>query len=118
MSTYNEFDNEAIEAALEAAGRHSDVFSVKASPNSDLSDTGEFEIHAQCIKVTVEDHKVCLSLPLGIGKVCLPIPVNIPNGTAAEACIKICTTLGIPTGVKVYVKVAGVTIISKKFGKC
>jgi hypothetical protein len=44
--------------------------------------------------------QTCLNLPLGIGKVCLPVPSSVPNGTAAEACIGICTTWKIPTCIR------------------
>jgi len=79
---------------------------------------GPLSIGAQCISVTTSNHQVCINLPLGIGKRCFTLPVNIPNGTVAKACLSICTTWGIPTGVKLSIVVAGVTIISQSFGKC
>jgi hypothetical protein len=119
MANYNEFNNDDIEHALAAARAHNETVGITNS-ESTLNHTmgGEYSVLAQCISVTVTNNKVCLNLPLGIGSVCLPIPFNIPNGTAAQACLTICTTWGIPTGVKVTVSVAGVTIVSKVFGKC
>ena len=115
-NTFHEFDDKKIHAALESARNHYaerlDATAVNAS------DDGHLSLAGGCISVTVENGKVCLNLPLGIGKYCLPIPSFIPDGTAAEACLSICTTFGIPTGVKVTISVAGKVIIQKSFGKC
>jgi hypothetical protein len=119
MTTYHEFDKKAVQGALDAAQAHNEMFGVsRVSHDMDISAGGDFLVAAECISVTVENNKVCLNLPLGFGKVCLPIPVSIPNGTAAKACLKICTTWGIPTGIKVTVEVGGIVIVSKTFGKC
>ena len=119
MTTYHEFDQEAIEAVLEAARNHHEEANLgKMTANSAAAADGHISFGATCISVTVEDGKVCLNLPLGIGKVCLPIPSIIPSGTAAEACLHICTTFGIPTGVRVTVSVAGKVIVQQSFGKC
>ncbi len=114
---YYEFDDKKIQDALDAAKNH---FSEVDAATVDLSKThvSDIEIAGGCISVTVENNKVCINLPLGFGKHCLPIPVSIPDGTAGEACIHICTTWGIPTGLKVTVKVGGVTVVSQTFGKC
>lgn len=119
MPTYHEFDSEAINHALAAAQAHNETFGLAAVDDKmSLHAGGEFAISAQCISVKVENHKICLSLPLGIGKVCLPLPISVPNGTAAQACLTICTTWGFPTGVKVTVSVLGHVIVSKSFGNC
>lgn len=114
---YYQFDEVAISKAVEAAQKAHEEHKLQAEFTS-LKNMGSLRMSVQCISVTVEDHKVCLNLPLGFGKVCLPIPISIGEGTAAEACIDICTTWGVPTGVKAYVKVAGVTVASQSFGKC
>tara|TARA_R110002095_G_scaffold192148_1_gene170000 strand:- start:171 stop:530 length:360 start_codon:yes stop_codon:yes gene_type:complete len=119
MTTYHEFDESQVNEAIESARNHfaeNDV--AKMNATSDISGHTHMLLSGGCIKVTVENGKVCLSLPLGIGKVCLPIPSSIPNGTAAQACLHICTTFGIPTGIKVTVSVAGITIVQQSFGKC
>ena len=119
MPTYHEFKAESVRQALGAAQAHNEAFGLKAlDENMNLLGGGEFAVLAECIKVTVEENKICLSLPLGIGKVCLPIPISIPNGTAAEACLDICTTWGIPTGIKVSVSALGHVIVEKSFGRC
>jgi len=119
MTTYHEFDEEAIEAVLEAARAHHDAAGLaKMTAGSPAATDGHISFGATCISVTVEDGKICLNLPLGIGKVCLPIPAIFPNGTAAEACLHICTTFGIPTGVRVTVSIAGKVIVQQSFGKC
>lgn len=68
--------------------------------------------------MVVDGGKICLELPLGLGRFCFPIPPVFPNGTAAQACLSICTTWGIPTGVRVTVSIAGNVILEKTFGKC
>ena len=119
MSDVYEFDDKAVQHALDAAAAHNETMGTMGSDGTpNIMHGGEYSALAECIEVTVGDHKVCLKLPLGIGKVCIPIPVSVPNGTLAKACLHICTTFGIPTGVKVTVSVGGVTIITKKFGKC
>lgn len=119
MTTYHEFDHDQINAAIESARAHfSENNLAKISATSDITGNTHMQLSGGCIKVTVENGKVCLSLPLGIGKICLPIPSVIPNGTAAQACLHICTTFGIPTGVEVNVSVAGVTVVKQSFGKC
>ena len=119
MSTYHEFDKAAIDAAIQSAQSHYDHGALRSKGASgDLADDGHLSIAASCVAVTVEDGKICLSLPLNIGKVCIPIPKIIPNGTAAEACLHICTYWGIPTGVKVTISVLGKVIVKKTFGKC
>ncbi|CUH78612.1 hypothetical protein [Tropicibacter naphthalenivorans] len=119
MTTYHEFDQAAIDEALETAHAHyADRKMLMTQQVQGLADSGHMALAAQCIKVTVEDGKVCLNLPLGIGKVCLPIPAKFPAGTVAQACLSICTTWGIPTGVRVSVEIAGITVVSQSFGKC
>lgn len=119
MATFHSFDDKAIEAALDAARAHYEAPAIEANRRElNPIDDGHLRVAAQCISVTVEDGKVCLNLPLGIGKFCFNIPSIIPNGTAAQACLDICTTWGIPTGVKVTISVAGKVILEKSFGKC
>jgi hypothetical protein len=112
------FDATIIDQSLEAAKRGSDTL-LRASASNEggvqLAD-GALKVSAQCISVTVSNGQVCLNLPLGIGNVCLPVPSWVPNGTAAKACLDICTKWGIPCGVEVTVSVAGQQIISKGFG--
>jgi hypothetical protein len=120
VASYHEFSDTAVQHAIDALAAHGKV---SASLGAQAGSThhlvsGEFSALAECISVTVNNNQICLNLPLGIGSVCLPIPISIPNGTAAQACLSICTTFGIPTGVSVTVSVAGQVIISKSFGKC
>lgn len=118
---YHEFDDDAVQQALDAARRrHEENDQVKTLSPSAQAPTGggHVALAAQCIGVTVENNKVCLNLPLGFGKHCLPLPVSIPNGTAAQACLDICTKFGIPTGIKVSIIVAGSTVYQETFGLC
>lgn len=113
-----QFSEDKINAALEAAQSHSASLrsaAAEAGPGLTLQD-GSLSLSAQCISVTVKNGQVCLNLPLGIGSVCLPIPSWIPDGTAAQACLDICTKWGIPCGVEVSVSVAGQVIVRKGFG--
>lgn len=117
-NTFHEFDEDKVQAALEAARNHYGERANVAAGAVNPGEDGHLSLASGCISVTVENGKVCLNLPLGIGKYCFPIPSFIPNGTAAEACLSICTTWGIPTGVKVTISVAGKVIVQKSFGKC
>lgn len=118
-TTYHEFDAQAVNEALAAAQEHNQSAGLEGvHPEMSVLHGGEFAIAAQCIRVTVAGNKICLSLPLGIGKICLPIPISVKNGTVASACLTICTTWGIPTGVKVTITVGSTVIVTKKFGKC
>jgi hypothetical protein len=109
------FSNEAISRALESAKRTREGINLekiaKISPSH-----SPLTLLAECISITTRDHQVCLELPLGLGSACLPIPINIPDDTAAQACLDICTILGVPTGVCVRVVVGGVTVVRQCFG--
>lgn len=119
MTTYHEFSQESVDQALAAAERHNELIGLKSAAGAaSFAGGGGYSVLAQCVSVTVEGNKVCLNLPLGIGKVCIPIPISFPNGTAAQACLSICTTWGIPTGVKVTVSILGQVVVQKSFGKC
>jgi hypothetical protein len=70
-----------------------------------------------CISVTVNNGKVCLNVPV-VGSVCIPVPKFIQDGTAASACIDVCTKMGVPTGACVSVTVLGEQIENQCFGWC
>ena len=119
MAEFYKFSEEAVNSAISTARNHyadSELMSLRSTDS--LPDAGELSLLAECITIKVEGNKVCIDLPLGFGKVCLPIPISIPNGEVGKACLSICTTWGIPTGVKVTVKIGGVEVVSKKFGRC
>lgn len=115
-ATHPEFSSKAIGQALEAAQRHSKALQTTAVKGQTNLAEGGLKVSAQCISVTVQNGQVCLNLPLGIGSVCLPVPTWVPNGTAAQACLDICTKWGIPCGVEVTVSVAGQQVVQKGFG--
>ncbi|GAB3787485.1 hypothetical protein GCM10028818_52550 [Spirosoma horti] len=123
MEDYS-FSEEAVTDAIKSAqATHSDATASTKGIAFDMSKGGSMQdgplsIAAQCISVTTANHKICINLPLGIGKRCFTLPVNVPNGTVGKACLSICTTFGIPTGVRVTVVIGGVTVISQSFGKC
>lgn len=110
------FDADKIEKALEAARRYSETVRKKSDGKTILAEDGSLQVRAECISLTVDNGEVCLKLPLGLGQVCLPIPSWIPTGTAAQACIDICTKWGIPCGVEVTISVAGQQIVKKGIG--
>jgi hypothetical protein len=119
MASYPEFDSKQIEAALEAARNFHDIETLHAKRKAlDPADDGHLSISGGCLSVTVQNGRVCVNLPLGIGSVCVPIPSSFPSGTAAQACIHVCTTWGIPTGVRLTVSIAGIVIVNKTFLKC
>jgi hypothetical protein len=124
--TYHEFDDQKVSEAIATA--HAAHMELTGAPPTETAEAaaavnlsgadGALEVAAQCITVTVANKKVCVKLPLGIGQICLPVPGFVPNGQAAQACISICTTWGIPTGVRLTVSVGGNVILRKTFGKC
>jgi hypothetical protein len=119
MATYHDFDDKAVASALEAARNyHNPQMLMAKADKLDPLDDGHLSLAGGCISVTVQNGSICVNLPLGIGSICLPIPSIFPNGTAAQACVSICTTWGIPTGVKVTISIAGVVVVQKTFLKC
>ncbi|WP_353778456.1 hypothetical protein [Winogradskyella sp. 3972H.M.0a.05] len=119
MASYYSFSEEAVANALEAARKTHEGTELRATEAGfNIHRGGDLLVAAECISITVEDHKVCINLPLHLGKHCISIPISVPNGTAGKACLSICTTWGFPTGVKVSVVIAGITVVSQTFGKC
>ena len=119
MAQYPSFDQDKINAALEAAQRHNECVQLQSIDSEmDILAGGEMAIAGGCVSVTVSGGKVCLNLPLGIGNYCLPVPSWIPEGAELKACIDICTTWGIPTGVKITVSFNGTVVFTKSFLKC
>ncbi len=118
MKVYK-FSEEAISKAIDAAKKTHEGTQLNAKESDfNIHKGGCLLVAAECISITTENHQVCINLPLGLGKHCISLPVNIPNGTAGKACLTICTTWGIPTGVKVSVEIGGITVVSQSFGKC
>jgi hypothetical protein len=115
QSEHYSFSDEAISRALEAARQPHEGADLRAITEISTSQS-PLTLLAECITVTTRNHQVCLDLPLGLGSHCLPIPFDIPDGTVAQACIDICTTLGIPTGACGRVVVGGVTVVKQCFG--
>jgi hypothetical protein len=110
------FDDGAVNRALEAARQPYEGRDLRAVSEIDLTQPPQLRIRAQCISVVSEDHKVCLTLPFKLGRVCLPLPFDLPDGTAARACISICTFLGVPSGACVRVTVGGEEVVEQCFG--
>ncbi|WP_271782266.1 hypothetical protein [Aquimarina algiphila] len=67
-----------------------------------------------CITGDINGNKVCVDIPI-LGNQCFTLPHSIPIGATAQACT--CGSF-IPTGAKVTVKAAGVTLWSKTIGSC
>ena len=112
---YYSFNDDAVNNALAAARQlheNVDLRAVAEIPRL----AGPTSLLAECITVTINNNRVCLNLPLGLPSFCLPIPIHVPNGTVAQACIRICTFFGIPTGACVSITVAGQTVASQCFG--
>jgi len=118
MATYS-FSEEAINNAIEAAREtHAGKQLMATEGDFNISGGGCMLVAAECIKVVTKGNQVCVKLPLGFGTHCFTLPVSIPSGSVGQACLSICTTWGIPTGVKVSVVIAGITVVSQSFGKC
>lgn len=117
MSDYPTFSQDSVQSAIKAANDHYDSKTLQRSTSNVASDDGHLALLAECISVSIKNGKACLNLPLGIGSVCIPVPISY-DGQVAQACLHICTTFGIPTGVKVTISIGGVKIVEKSFGKC
>jgi hypothetical protein len=117
-TSYPSFDSKAIDQALETAKRHATALQTKTGGHQIGADNGELKISAQCISLTVNNGQVCLNLPLGLPSVCLPVPSWVPGGATVQACLDICTVLGIPCGVEVTVSFNNQRIVQKGFGCC
>lgn len=117
MAGIPSFSESAAQAAIESAQAFYEERRRKDGAHKLGIDDGHVSTLSECITATVNDGKVCVNLPLGLGQVCLPIPIPY-NGQVASACISICTTWGIPTGVRLTISVGGVVIVSKTFLKC
>jgi hypothetical protein len=116
MADYPEFSADAINQAVKAAQTHSRAL-MPATVNHQMTlADGSLMVSAQCISVTVQNGQVCINLPFGLGSQCLPVPSWLPNGTACQACLDICTKWGIPCGVEVTVSAAGKVVVKKGFG--
>ena len=116
MASLPQLPDDKLKEALDSAHRYYQAKRGQA-PGDISHDDGHISTRAACISVTISNGQACLNLPLGIGSVCLPVPISY-DGQVASACIDICTTFGIPTGVEVTVSIAGVQIVRKTFGKC
>lgn len=119
MATYHEFNSSEVQALIDTASKHQKAMTgVLENPSAAQFHASPMKLGETCISVTVENGNVCLNLPIVDQKICLPIPNIIPNGTAAQACLKICTTFGFPTGVCVTVSALGKTVVQQCFGAC
>ncbi|MCB1310495.1 MAG: hypothetical protein KDK29_00770 [Sedimentitalea sp.] len=119
MTTYHEFPQEEIDQLVDTARTHYGEMNLTAMDSAvAASHASPLKLGDVCISVTVENSKVCLSLPIINQKICFPIPISIPDGTAAKACLKICTTFGFPTGVCVSISALGTQVIHQCFGNC
>jgi hypothetical protein len=112
------FSNAAIEEAVASARSHYQGGLTGLSATESLAaDDGHLLTLAECIELEIKDGKVSLELPLGLGAASIPVPIKF-NAKIASICLHICTTFGIPTGVRVTVSIGGMTIVTKTFGKC
>lgn len=116
MAQNPEFSEDAAQAALSSVREYYSA-DLQALSEGGVMDDGNQSTLAQCISITLKDGKACIKLPLGFGDVCIPFPIKY-DGDVAKVCLSICTTVIIPTGVKVTISVGGITIVTKTFGRC
>jgi hypothetical protein len=115
MSEFYSFSDAAVNAALESAKLNyirTDAL-VTSPAASELLSVG-----AGCISVTTQGNQVCINLPLGFGQHCFSLPITVPSGSVGQACLSICTKFGLPTGVRITITFAGVSVINQSFGIC
>ena len=108
------FDHAKVQRAIEVAQQPYRDRDLRAVSEISTAQPPNLRLNVACISVVSQGNEVCLELPLGLGQVCLPI--DLPDGTAAQACLSICTIWGIPTGVCVRVTVGGIELVGQCFG--
>ncbi len=108
------FKEENVSRALEAARQPFAGRNLR--DRIDTSQNPYMRSIGDCVELRSGESEVCLDLPLGLGDACIPLPFDLPDGQAAQACLYLCTTWGIPTGVTVRVTVGGFTIVEQSFG--
>ncbi|MEM6484027.1 MAG: hypothetical protein AAF662_03440 [Pseudomonadota bacterium] len=120
MTQYAEFDSTQVSSTIAALSQQQAVSAASMEgPQAVLSDDGHVRMAlAACISVTVSEGKICLNLPFDIGDICLPIPPWVPEGTAAKACIDVCSTFGVPTGIEVTVSALDTVLLRRSWGRC
>ncbi|MGW0810796.1 hypothetical protein [Nonomuraea sp. NPDC002799] len=117
-SEYQSFNAADVQSALDAAKAAYAGVDIHDIDEISLSSMSVLSMAAGCISITVQNNKICVNLPLGLGGLCIPLPLSIPNGTVAQACLRICTIFGAPTGACVSIEVAGVHIAQQCIGLC
>lgn len=71
-----------------------------------------------CTAVVVNNNgQVCVNIPV-LGQKCIPLSTPLPHGTAASACVHVCTKFGLPTGACITVTALGHQVAHQCIGKC
>src|SRR4051794_40072699 len=116
---YASFSEEEINRTVETARRPYEGVNLRSAEvmSGDLAlKSGTASFRAQCLEIVSQGNQVCLRLPFGLPPLC--VPIDLPDGTAVQACLDICTHWGIPTGVCVSLTVAGNQIFRQCFLWC
>lgn len=118
MADYPSFDQAKVDAAMAAIKAHASADGLNASADDGFAHAaaGEFSVFAGCVTVTIDNGQVCLRLPDPFGSICIPIPGGFSG--QAQACLDICSTFGIPHGVKITISINGQVIVTKVVGIC
>lgn len=120
MSNEAQFDESRLQELFSVVSdNHRTVSTTDTKQPFDGLAAGDASLTAECISLTVANRQLCFKLPAPISKSwCITVPSWIPDGTAAQACLSVCYKIGLPTGVKVTVTVAGSVIYQQTFGFC
>jgi hypothetical protein len=117
MPAYTEYPQENIDKAIALAQRSVegvDLRSADVLTPEMLLRVSPARFSAGCIAVVSQGSQVCLRVPI-FGDLC--IPVDLPDGTAAEACVDIRTIWpGIPVGACLTIRVLNNTIFRQCIG--
>jgi hypothetical protein len=112
----HEFSEEKFNEVLQSLSAATTVNAAEITTLDEMTQSGgELSAQAECIGVVAKNGRVCLKIPI-VGTVCIPVNFGLPDGTAAEACVSLKTRWGIPTGVCVEVRAAGVSLVKQCWG--
>lgn len=78
------------------------INSIEAVQNQLRSSNVQALSLSACVSASYQNGDVCFDFPI-FGNICVNIPIGISGNTSLSVCGDVCTTWGIPTGLKITV---------------